>query len=269
VRKLVSLARELGVPVAQLLRCREAGRLPVVQFAAGGIATPADAALMMRLGCDGVFVGSGIFTSSDPRRRAEAIVEAVAHYDDPSVLARVFLGNRRGHGGNGRAPSRAGGAPAGSGGVTVRIGVVAFQGAWGEHLRLLERSGAEGFPLRSGPLPEDLAGVVLPGGESTVIGRHLAASGLSAALAAGIDAGLPALGTCAGAILLARRLEGPAPEGRIPRVPFLVRRNAWGGGAPQSGTQRDSFEGVLSWNDGKAPGASSSGRLASTSRKRA
>lgn len=136
--------------------------------------------------------------------------------------------------------------------MTVRIGVVAFQGAWREHLRLLERLGAEGFPLRSGPLPEDLAGVVLPGGESTVIGRHLAASGLSAALAAGIDAGLPALGTCAGAILLARRLEGPAPEGRIPRVPFLVRRNAWGGGAPQSGTQRDSFEGVLSWNDGKS-----------------
>ncbi len=90
--ELVSLARELGVPVAQLLRCREAGRLPVVQFAAGGIATPADAALMMRLGCDGVFVGSAIFTSSDPRRRAEAIVEAVAHYDDPSVLARVSSG---------------------------------------------------------------------------------------------------------------------------------------------------------------------------------
>lgn len=90
--ELVSLARELGVPVAQLLRCRETGRLPVVQFAAGGIATPADAALMMRLGCDGVFVGSGIFISSDPRRRAEAIVEAVAHYDDPSVLARVSSG---------------------------------------------------------------------------------------------------------------------------------------------------------------------------------
>jgi len=67
----------------------ENGRLPVVNFAAGGVATPADAALMMQLGLDGVFVGSGIFKSGDPERRARAIVQAVAHYKDPKVLAEV------------------------------------------------------------------------------------------------------------------------------------------------------------------------------------
>ncbi len=65
------------------------GRLPVVNFAAGGVATPADAALMMQLGMDGVFVGSGIFKSGDPAKRAKAIVQAVTHYSNPEVLARV------------------------------------------------------------------------------------------------------------------------------------------------------------------------------------
>ncbi|RJE22009.1 pyridoxine biosynthesis protein [Aspergillus sclerotialis] len=77
-------ARELG--------CSEKGRLPVVNFAAGGVATPADAALMMQLGCDGVFVGSGIFKSGDPKKRAKAIVQAVTHYKDPKVLAEVSEG---------------------------------------------------------------------------------------------------------------------------------------------------------------------------------
>ncbi len=72
-----------------LLEIRELGRLPVVNFAAGGIATPADAALMMRLGADGVFVGSGIFKSSNPQKFARAIVEAVQHYDEPEIIAEV------------------------------------------------------------------------------------------------------------------------------------------------------------------------------------
>jgi len=67
----------------------EHGKLPVVNFAAGGVATPADAALMMQLGCDGVFVGSGIFTSGDPKKRAEAIVKATANYNDPKIIAEV------------------------------------------------------------------------------------------------------------------------------------------------------------------------------------
>ena len=87
--ELVSFAREIGAPLELVRQVRELGRLPVVNFAAGGIATPADAALMMQLGMDGVFVGSGIFKSADPARRARAIVEAVTHHDDPQTLARI------------------------------------------------------------------------------------------------------------------------------------------------------------------------------------
>jgi pyridoxal 5'-phosphate synthase pdxS subunit len=90
--KLKKLAKEYRVPVAILKEVKKLKRLPVVNFAAGGIATPADASLMMQLGCDGVFVGSGIFKSSDPARRARAIVEAVNHYDDPLVVAKVSAG---------------------------------------------------------------------------------------------------------------------------------------------------------------------------------
>ncbi|EGD79338.1 pyridoxine biosynthesis protein pyroA [Salpingoeca rosetta] len=85
----VCYAGEERVPLALVKRTRDLGRLPVVNFAAGGIATPADAAMMMQLGCDGVFVGSGIFKSTNPEKRARAIVEAVTHFRDAAVLARV------------------------------------------------------------------------------------------------------------------------------------------------------------------------------------
>jgi pyridoxal 5'-phosphate synthase pdxS subunit len=87
--ELVHYGKEIGAPVEILSQVRELGRLPVVNFAAGGVATPADAALMMMLGCDGVFVGSGIFKSKDPARMAKAIVEAVLHYDNPEALAEI------------------------------------------------------------------------------------------------------------------------------------------------------------------------------------
>jgi pyridoxal 5'-phosphate synthase pdxS subunit len=90
--ELRALARELEVPYELLVETAEKGRLPVVNFAAGGVATPADAALMMQLGCDGVFVGSGIFKSGDARKRAKAIVQAVTHYNDASILAQVSEG---------------------------------------------------------------------------------------------------------------------------------------------------------------------------------
>ncbi|MBD5552746.1 MAG: pyridoxal 5'-phosphate synthase lyase subunit PdxS [Desulfovibrio sp.] len=82
-------AKEIGAPLDICLMTRELGRLPVVNFAAGGIATPADAALMMQLGCDGVFVGSGIFKSGDPAKRARAIVQAVTNYNDYKLLADI------------------------------------------------------------------------------------------------------------------------------------------------------------------------------------
>jgi pyridoxal 5'-phosphate synthase pdxS subunit len=90
--QFVSAAKELGAPVELVREVAAAGRLPVVNFAAGGLATPADAALMMQLGVDGVFVGSGIFKSEDPAVRARAIVEATTHFNDPDVLAKVSKG---------------------------------------------------------------------------------------------------------------------------------------------------------------------------------
>ncbi|XP_024399291.1 probable pyridoxal 5'-phosphate synthase subunit PDX1 [Physcomitrium patens] len=97
IRRLQSLdddevftyAKEIQAPYELVRQTKQLGRLPVVNFAAGGVATPADAALMMQLGCDGVFVGSGIFKSGDPAKRARAIVEAVTHYNDARVLAEV------------------------------------------------------------------------------------------------------------------------------------------------------------------------------------
>jgi pyridoxal 5'-phosphate synthase pdxS subunit len=90
--EMMAAAKELGAPYALVVETAKLGRLPVVNFAAGGIATPADAALMMQLGVDGCFVGSGIFKSSDPPRRAKAIVEAVTHYNEPGILAEISKG---------------------------------------------------------------------------------------------------------------------------------------------------------------------------------
>lgn len=90
--ELMTKAKELGAPFELLQEVAQKGKLPVVNFAAGGIATPADAALMMQLGADGVFVGSGIFKSDDPKIRAKAIVEATTHYDDPKIIAQVSEG---------------------------------------------------------------------------------------------------------------------------------------------------------------------------------
>lgn len=91
-RQLEKKAEEMRVPLELVKKVKELGRLPVVNFAAGGIATPADAALMMQLGVDGVFVGSGIFKSSDPAKRAKAIVQATTHYNNPDILAKVSVG---------------------------------------------------------------------------------------------------------------------------------------------------------------------------------
>jgi len=90
--ELMAFAKEIGAPYELIKETRQLGRLPVVNFAAGGIATPADAALMMQLGVDGVFVGSGIFKSGDPARRGKAIVEATTHFNDPKIIAEISRG---------------------------------------------------------------------------------------------------------------------------------------------------------------------------------
>jgi len=90
--ELTAEAKALGAPLELVIEVHKTGKLPVVNFAAGGVATPADAALMMQLGAEGVFVGSGIFKSSDPATRAQAIVKATTHYQDPAILAEVSRG---------------------------------------------------------------------------------------------------------------------------------------------------------------------------------
>jgi pyridoxal 5'-phosphate synthase pdxS subunit len=90
--ELMKAAKELGAPFELVRQVAATGKLPVVNFSAGGLATPADAALMMQLGADGNFVGSGIFKSEDPAARARAIVEATTYYQDPDILAKVSRG---------------------------------------------------------------------------------------------------------------------------------------------------------------------------------
>lgn len=90
--EMMAYAKEIGAPYELVVETARLGRLPVVNFAAGGVATPADAALMMQLGMDGVFVGSGIFKSGDPVKRARAIVQAVTYYNDPKILAEISRG---------------------------------------------------------------------------------------------------------------------------------------------------------------------------------
>jgi len=90
--ELMSYSKEIRAPYDLVVSTHETGRLPVVNFAAGGLATPADAALMMQIGVDGVFVGSGIFKSGDPATRAKAIVEATTHYNNPDIIAKVSEG---------------------------------------------------------------------------------------------------------------------------------------------------------------------------------
>jgi pyridoxal 5'-phosphate synthase pdxS subunit len=90
--QLVAEAKELGAPLEMVKYVHEHGKLPVVNFCAGGVATPADAALMMQLGAEGIFVGSGVFKSSNPARRAKAIVEATTHFEDPAIVAEASRG---------------------------------------------------------------------------------------------------------------------------------------------------------------------------------
>src|SRR3989441_421787 len=164
VEELMTEAKELGAPYELVRETARNGRLPVVMFCAGGIATPADASLVMQLGAEGVFVGSGIFKSADPERRGRAIVEATTHYDDPQRVARA----------------------------------------------------SEGL----GAAMDGLDGLIIPGGESTVMSLGIEREGLAEPLRELVARGTPVLGTCAGLIMLDRDHLGV--------MDIRARRNAFG-----------------------------------------
>ncbi len=231
-------AKELRAPFDLVQEVAAAGRLPVVLFTAGGIATPADAALMMQLGADGVFVGSGIFKSGDPVARARAIVEATTYFGDPDIIAKVSHGlpGRRWWGSTWRTSPHRNGWRREAGSSVLKVGVLGLQGDVREHVRAIEAAGATAAVVRA---PDELAAtdaMVIPGGESTTIGKLLDRFGLLQPLSDRIAAGMPAYGTCAGLILMAREVTGSqdAPH-RIGGLDVVVRRNGYG-------RQIDSFE---------------------------
>ena len=186
--ELYGWAKELGAPVGLVQEIADAGRLPVPLFCAGGIATPADAALVMQLGAEAVFVGSGIFKSSDPARMASAIVEATAHYEDAEHVAKVSRGlgeAMRGLEASAvrRASRRPGvvAAPSASG-RPLAIGVLDLQGDVREHVAALGDVGAEADWSSGRRTSTGSPGWSSPGGESTTLSMLLESTGLFEAI---------------------------------------------------------------------------------------
>ncbi len=218
VEEVTGFAKNNGLPYELALKVKELGRLPVVNFAAGGIATPADAALMMQLGCDGVFVGSGIFKSADPAKRARAIVKATAYFNDPQKVLEASMGSGRGHAGSGNRTDSAG-----TDSCKTRLvksvmsvhlvkhqpefmGVLDLQGGVHEHLEHLERLGIPYKRVKQAADFADLAGLIIPGGESTCLARLLTIFELKDVILQHHRRGMKIWGTCAGAILLADKV---------------------------------------------------------------
>ena len=159
--ELATAAKEHQAPLDLVRGVAEAGKLPVVLFCAGGIATPADASLVMQLGAEGVFVGSGIFKSEDPATRAAAIVEATTHFRDADRVAARQRGPRPGDGVAGVAQARGAAAPRQPRLVSAPlVGVLALQGDFEAHARVLRGLGAE---VREVRVPADLDGPRRPG----------------------------------------------------------------------------------------------------------
>ena len=222
--ELFEVAKELRVPYELVLKVHDTGRLPVVNFAAGGVATPADAALMMQLGAEGVFVGSGIFKSGNPKKRADAIVKAVTNYKDAKMLAELSSDLGEAMVGINESEIQLLMAEENK----MKIAVLAVQGAFMEHEKALQRLGAETVELRKAEdLEQDFDGLVLPGGESTVQSRLLKELSMFEPLKEKIEEGLPVLATCAGLILLAQNVSNDEKRG-FATLPVTVKRNAYG-----------------------------------------
>ena len=223
--ELFEAAKQLQVPYDLVLYVHENGKLPVVNFAAGGVATPADAALMMQLGAEGVFVGSGIFKSGNPAKRAAAIVQAVTNYTDAKLIAELHLTlaklwsastNRKLNFSWQKEENK------------MTIAVLALQGAFIEHEQMLQKLGVHTIELRqASDLQKDFDGIILPGGESTVQGKLLHDLNMFEPLKEKIESGIPVLATCAGMILLASDIA-EQDETYFETIPMTVKRNAYG-----------------------------------------
>ncbi len=243
--ELYAAAKELRAPYEIVKEVAELGKLPVVLFSAGGVATPADAALMRQLGAEGVFVGSGIFKSGDPAKRAAAIVKATTFYDDPKIIADASRNLGEAMVGincdtlprPSATPTAAGKAPTPMN--TPVIGVLALQGDVREHLIALAAADAVAREVRR---PEELAevdGLVIPGGESTTISKLAHLFGMMEPLRARVRGGMPVYGTCAGMIMLADKILDPrSGQETIGGIDMIVRRNAFG-------RQNESFEATV------------------------
>ena len=236
IRKITSMhkdelfeeAKQLQVPYDLVLYVHDNGKLPVVNFAAGGVATPADAALMMQLGAEGVFVGSGIFKSGNPAKRASAIVQAVTNYQDAALIAR--LSEDLGEAMVGINPSRLLWKNVDARKevlIIMIIGILAVQGAFIEHAHMIESLGHTAKQLRQRDDLEGIDGLILPGGESTVQGQLLNKLDMMDDIRCMINNGLPTLATCAGLILLARHIADDDTV-HIGTLPVTVKRNAYG-----------------------------------------
>ena len=211
IRRLTSLskdelyqaAKDLQVDYELVKYVAENGKLPVVNFAAGGVATPADAALMMQLGAEGVFVGSGIFKSGNPKKRATAIVKAVTNFNDAKILAELSedLGE-----------------------AMVGINEQEIELLMAERGKL----GVESFEIRQKKdIEGQMDGIIIPGGESTVIGKLLRELDILEDLKNMINDGMPVFGTCAGMIILADKIENDEKV-HIGTMDITVKRNAYG-----------------------------------------
>lgn len=244
--ELYAAAKELRAPYELVKEVSELGKLPVVLFSAGGVATPADAALMRQLGAEGVFVGSGIFKSGDPAKRAAAIVKATTFYDDPKIIADASRNLGEAMVGincdtlpePSATPTAAGKAQEPMSDTPV-IGVLALQGDVREHLVALAAADAVARPVRR---PDELAevdGLVIPGGESTTISKLAVLFGLMEPLRARVRDGMPVYGTCAGMIMLADKILDPrSGQETLGGIDMIVRRNAFG-------RQNESFEAAV------------------------
>ena len=226
--ELFEAAKNLQVPFELVKFVHDNGKLPVVNFAAGGVATPADAALMMQLGAEGVFVGSGIFKSGDPAKRAAAIVKAVTNLLMQSSSQSFLRISVRLWSESTRARLKSSWKKeANKMKSGLKIGVSAVQGAFIEHKRMLESLGCECVELRRKSDICDLDGLVLPGGESTVQGKLLRELDMFDELKERIANGLPVLATCAGLILLASHISND-DNVYFGTLPVTVKRNAYG-----------------------------------------